>query len=348
MMGTFWRFLVAAFGAAMLLASPAHAERDMSRNNGVWRVADGGGCRMILNLGVFYLDQSLTKTEFTDFPVRSISWGGPCGANGLANGRGSITIWVQQFINGRRFTDYKIRWTGEMRNGIMVGTWQTASTNFDSGRGDYEPFQSDDEPVVITDGCDKEWDIGEECNPQDGYRLQAQFGGAPAPAPAYSAAAAPVAAPVASPLTSGSGGGAASAAGGASPMLDTVASGLLAALGPRNAVGYATGSEAMDTVLAALRSTLGANGNAALGGNASLLETALSAARTALGSAAPNSTNAQLADLVMAAVRTAVAGGGNGGSTAAAAPAAPRSGGSMMGLLGGHLRRRQLRLRVRQ
>lgn len=322
-MGSFSRFAVriGAFllGVMALAAAPAHAEREPSANNSYWNVINAGGCSLILNSGALYLEPDGRHVEGSPEWPATITWKGPCGANGLANGRGTMTIAV--FYKERNFsTDYRSSYTGEMRDGVMSGAFSIQTLNND-GTGKYTsdyPAES----TTYTNGCDSEWDFDMECRLAGAQALQARFGAGGSSGGAATAG------------STYSGGSTFTTVGGtavapqkfAAPQesaLATVADGLVTALGGRSGLGFSTGTVTVNDVLAALRRNLTAQRGAALGGKVDMLDVVMGEVRKALGGANPASTNGQIADLVMDTVRLALSSGGSSTQAAGAPLPAP-------------------------
>jgi hypothetical protein len=285
-------------------------------------VVNAGSCSLILNMGALYLSPDARHPEFSPEWPATITWKGPCGANGLANGRGTMTVAV--YFKERNFsTDYRSNYTGEMRDGVMSGAFSIQTLNND-GTGNYTSDYPA-ETTTYTNGCDAEWDFNMECRLADAQALQARFGvkGGGGGSGAGSGTSTAYTGGTTFTTVGGSAVAPASFAAPQETALGTVTDALLTALGGRGGLSFSTGGVTVNDVIASLRRSLTANRGAALGGKADMLDLVLGEVRKALGGANPASTNGQIADLVMSTVRVALAPTGNGGGGAGPVAIAP-------------------------
>jgi hypothetical protein len=294
-------FWVAMCLNAALLSTAARADGSSANNGSSWAVKTGGGCKVILNAGALYANESITAHQ--DWASKmTVSYQGGCGANGFADGSGVVTV-VDTMTGDGFVTDYRFTTTyrGTFRNGLMEGSFSIASTGVSNG----EQFNPNDETLEFLHGCDQN-NSNWECDPDQGLAQQKKL-----------AMTAPVTAPKAATVTPATTTAPANAGTSFTVLptgltiekreqaYDAVAGTLLAAIsGDPSTIG--TGSKLVDRVIASLTGALRAGGGQDLiGSNGGFLDTILGEVRSALGSNLPSNTN-QLVDLAMGELKRAL------------------------------------------
>jgi hypothetical protein len=158
---------------AALISTAARADGVSAENGAFWAVKTAGGCKLILNAGVFHANENLTAQQSWESKM-TFSYQGGCGANGFADGNGVMT--VVDSISGDGFVaDYRFTTTyrGNFKNGLMEGSFAINTTGITNG----EVMDPDNQTLKFLHGCDQDnenWG----CDTDEGLAQQKKFAGA--------------------------------------------------------------------------------------------------------------------------------------------------------------------------